>query len=320
MSCTIYYKGTLKDSYSESDVFSTITQHLQKMSAKLYQEDTSIVIHFLQGKSETLVFDFKDRKIDGTFKWNGENKEEFYEVLDLFITLKSLFKSLKVDDDDDIWNEHLAQKSECKIKLRELSFEEQAVLKRIEINSKNPMNDLEYHIFKKSNFAPYYKNLLRIIIDDFIKIMNYNNVDDFNEQKIIDEAIKTNYFSENMSFVFTLKNFDFYFCTMIVIIWISNTCEYKKLGCIKDLDNNERGLASSKIAMSEGLESIFLNKHTGGASNSKAAEMRKLAKKHYKTWEMGAIMVIDKPEIELQFLFSMMDYLGFSYIGVKYVV
>jgi hypothetical protein len=45
--------------------------------------------------------------------------------------------------------------------------------------------------------------------------------------------------------------------------------------------------------------------------------MRKLSKKYYKTGELGEVMVVDKPERELEFFFSMMDYLGFKYVGIE---
>jgi len=45
--------------------------------------------------------------------------------------------------------------------------------------------------------------------------------------------------------------------------------------------------------------------------------MRKFAKKYYKTGSLGEVMVIDKLERELEFFFSMMNYLGFEYIGVE---
>ena len=89
------------------------------------------------------------------------------------------------------------------------------------------------------------------------------------------------------------------------------------MGIVKSLTEDVRGLTSSNIAAKEGTLSIFLNRHSGGAGNSKEAEMRKLAKKYYKTGSLGEVMVIDKPERELEFFFSMMDYLGFKYIGVE---
>jgi len=91
MSCTIYFKGKLNVGISEKDVLGIIERHLQGINAKLAQSNNPIIIEFLQGQSEPLVFQFINNKIDGLCKWSGEEPEEFYAILDLFIDLKPLF-------------------------------------------------------------------------------------------------------------------------------------------------------------------------------------------------------------------------------------
>jgi len=316
MSCTIYYTGTLKESKSPEDVFGAISNHMQNINANLKQSANLVVINFLQGNSETLVFDFDKNKINGFWKWNGNDPEEFYKIFDMFIEIKPLFKSLKIDDDEGLWNEYVIQKQPCKIKLRPLSSDEMKFLDRIKENEINPANDIEKLVMAKSNLSPFYKSLLRIIVQDFIKIMKIESVDDFNPHAIVDLTNELNFMGAD-SVKEESKYFDFHFHYILIKIWISYAFEYKKLGVVKELAEDIRGLITSKEAALWGITSIFLNSHSGGASNSKEAEMRKFAKKYYKTGSLGEVMVIDKLERELEFFFSMMNYLGFEYIGVE---
>ena len=316
MSCTIFYKGTLKDPYNPTDVLDVVKNHLEIIQAKVGEDDNPIVINFFDGMSESLVFHFEKNRVDDFCKWNGESEEEFYAIFDMFIELKPLFKSLKIDDDGGLWHEYIIQKQPCKIKLRPLSSpNEIELLKRIKLNERTTPSDIEQFIMTESEFSPFHKTLLRIIVEDFIKITTITNVCDFNPQEII-ALIKEIDFFGGTGHCEDLEWFDSLFFRIILILWIGNTFEYKKLGAVKNVPNETQGFMTNKEAALSGIESIFLNCHTGGATNAKEAEMMKLAKKHYRTGAIGEVMVIDEPERELEFLFSMMDYLGLKYIGV----
>ena len=317
MSCTIFYKGTLKEPYNPNDVLDVVKNHLESIQAKVDEADNPIVINFFDGMSESLVFHFEKNRVDDFCKWNGESEEEFYAIFDMFIELKPLFKSLKIDDDCGLWHEYIIRKQPCKIKLRKLSSpHEIKFLERIKLNERIIPSDMEQFIMTKSRFEPFHKSLLRIIVQDFIKITTITNVCDFNPQEII-ALIKEIDFFGGTGYFEDLEWFDFRFSQIILIIWIGNTFEFKKLDVVKNVPNGTRGFETTKDAALYGIRSIFLNRHTGGATNAKEAEMMKLAKKHYRTGAIGEVMVIDEPERELEFLFSMMDYLGLKYIGVE---
>ena len=315
MSCTIFYKGTLRENTNPSDVLDIVSKHIKNINAELTQSTDPIVVNFLRGQSEPLVFEFKNKKLDSFCKWNGETPEEFYAIFDMFIELKSIFKSLKIEDDEGLWHEYIIQKQPCKIKLRPLSCIEIQFLERMKTNEINTPNEIEKFVMAKSNLTPFYKSLLRVIVQDFIEIMKIGSVDEFKPQAIVDLTNKLG-FSTEYGFSKDVENFNFLFHRMLVAIWISCVFEYKEMGVVKELADDTKGLQASKVAALWGIESIFLNRHSGGAANSKEAEMRKLAKRHYKTGALGEVMVIDKPERELEFFFSMMDYLGFIYIGI----
>ena len=316
MSCTIYYKGTLKADNGTNDAFEIIEKHTNNFHANLLWSNSSAMINFMEGQTESLVFAFRDNKIDTFWKWNGENPEEVYKVFDMFFELKAVFKSFHVNDDYGLWQEYMAKKNPCKIKLRPLSTDEKMLLERVYENEASHPSELEKYIITKSRFNPFHKGLLRVIVQDFIEIMKMDSVEDFEPQIIIDSTDALKYYGKNSCHTDN-EHFDFMFSSILIEIWISYTFSYKNIGIVKDLAADVRGALTSKEAALNGLKSIFLNKHSGGSSNAKEAEMRKFAKKYYKTSAMGNVMVIDEPERELEMLFSMMDYLGFSYVSIE---
>jgi hypothetical protein len=316
MSCTIYYKGTLKENTTLNNVINVVSNHVVNIGAKWRQFDDTIVINFLRGNNETLNFEFIKKQINGFFKWNGDDLAEFYRIFDMFIDFRPLFKSLKIDDDEGLWIEYVIQKQPCKIKLRPLSSDEIKFLERIRANESSSPNKTESFVMCKTTLNPPYKALLRIVVQDFIEIMEIKSIDDFDFQIIFDIAINNPHTKGGLR-PDDIEHFPSIFSFAFLQIWISNAFTYKKLGVIKKIPENIRGLESSMDAATLGIMSIFFNRHFGGASNSKEAEMRKLAKKYYRTGALGEVMVIDKPERELEFLFSMMDYLGFIYVGIE---
>ena len=245
------------------------------------------------------------------------------KIFDLFLELQPLFKSLRIDDDEGLWHQYSAQKKPCKIKLRPLSADERKVLERIQANNLNPPTEVERFVMAKTTLQPYYKALLRLIVQDFIRIMDIKSIDDFDPEAIVDTAkgfvvdsVKKVDFMGEAGNCFSVKSFSFDFPYILLKIWIGYTFEYKKMGLVKGLTGNIRGLTTSAIAALYGIRSIFLNRHCG-INNAKEAEMNKFAKQYYKTHAMGEVMVIDEPERELEMLFSMLDYLGFKYVGVN---
>lgn len=242
--------------------------------------------------------------------------EEFYKILDLFIKIKPLFKSLKVEDDNGIWYSYLARNRACKIQLRLLeSDNEKHLLHRIFENLAVPHNKLEELLLEQLRLHPFNSSLLRIIIQDFIKIMNYQVPSDFTPETIIERASSVS-FAEDHHANENIRNFSVVFPYLLLRIWFSYAFVYKINDLVYKIPEETRGLKTSKIAALYGTISIFLNLHSGGAANAKEAEMIKLAAKYYPVGSAGEVTVIDEPKRELEFFVSMMDYLGFRYIGV----
>ena len=315
MSCTIFYKGTLKECHDPSDVLNIVSNHLQRINSKLLQFGNPIVI-CLHGRSEPLVFDFKKKTMDGFCKWNGKDPEQFYRIFDLFIELKPLFETLEIEDDGGLWYEYIARKNACKITLRELQSEEKSVLDRMKENELDSPNEIEQYIIAQSGLEPFNPSILRIIVQDFIRIMKIDSIDDFRAQSIVDFANELEFANDHCEEE-QVRLFNFTFQYMLMKIWISYVFSYKGIDRVKALAEEIKGLRTSKLAALYDGMSIFLNSHSGGAVNAKGAEMRKFANQYCRTGAFGDTATVGGLEYDLQLFFSIMDYLGFKYVGVE---
>ena len=312
MGCTIFYKGTLKVGKTPKNVFETAKKHLDKMNATIEYTMNTINIEFSNKKNEQLTLYFKDSKIDGFCKWNGDTEEELYAIFDMFTEIKLAFKSLIISDDCGCWKEYVSIKKPCKIELIPLTGNGLKMLERIEKNESIPTSDVELFVMSKA--ARCMSKLLRIIAQDFIKIIGIEDINDFNPDVIVTYTNGLKFWGDSYGDK-DVKTFDFNFAEILLEIWISNAFRYKEKELVKDCRTDERSLKSSKIAALWGIESIFLG-YIIGAENSKHAEMIKFAKKYYKSDWGGSVMIVDTPEREVQFLFSMLNYLKLDYVGV----
>ena len=77
MSCTIFYKGKLKENTDIQNVIELIKSNAKYIDCSIIEKRDSITLLFNQGKTEPLVFDFKNDKIDNFCKWNGLRKKSF---------------------------------------------------------------------------------------------------------------------------------------------------------------------------------------------------------------------------------------------------
>jgi hypothetical protein len=316
MSCTIYYKGKLKEDISVELTISKLKEYSKIFNCNIENHENGITIYFLNGTSEPLDFNFKNKIINSFCKWNGEDEEEFYKIFDLFIELKPLFKSLKIEDDEGLWHEYVIQKKPCKINLKPLSSQiNKEFFNRVKENESNPPSEIEKYIFSQSRLNLYSLTVVRIIIQDLIKIMKIGSVDGFKPQQIVELVNKLNFSNDDFG-KDDIKNFPCTFPDMLMKIWISYSFTYKKMGRVKELSEKISDLKTSKLAAWFGILSIFLNRHSG-VVNQKHAEMKKFVAKYYRTGAFGEVMVIDNPERELEFFFSIMDYLGFNYVGAE---
>jgi len=284
------------------------------MDCNFHRNNKVITIIFGNKQSEPLVFDFDNDSIDGFCKWNGSDINEFYRILDLFIGIKPSFRTLQITDDEGLWEEYVAQNKPCKVQLRPLVGEkENQLLKKAIENTCVPLDKTEQAVFTALRSIPTAPALCRLIVQDFIKILNLKSQDDFDPEAIVAFTNKLAFANDHLGEA-QERIFESQFTSMMLQIWISHAFSYGRHGIISHLPNNIRGLKSSKLAALFGTMSIFLNLHSG-VVNGKHAEMNKIAALHYPVGPFGEVQVSGSEKTELEFFVSMMDYLQFKYVG-----
>jgi hypothetical protein len=316
LNCTIFYRGKLKKEYTFEDAISIIEKHAETFECTLSIEENVVEIHFCNGKSEPLVLALEDSKLDGFCKWNGDKEEEYYRILDMFIGLKPLFKSYKVEDDFGIWDSYLIQNKPCKIVKSSISTEEeQKLLKRIIANSQKEYSDIEIELlntmYHDGEVVPFSMNICRIIVQDFIELLDIKSLTPVKRSQIIQSANEM--IGDHQYWSYSEENFTFQFMELTVIIWIGYCLSFKNKGIVRDLSNEIRGLESSKLAALYGIMSIFLNCHSG-IINPKHAEINKFITK-FTSQDYPFFLPQLGAKIELELLISILDYLGFKVLS-----
>jgi hypothetical protein len=154
MSSTIYYKGTLKDGSSIDALYEAVLRQSSALNCKVVREADAFYMEFTEGTSEPMMFRLVNGKLNWFCKWsNPENPDEYYKLFDLFLAIKPLFKSLRIDDDEGAWQEYQLRSKPCKIRLRELSGPAELGLLERDFNA----SDYELSRFLKPGmmFLPY---------------------------------------------------------------------------------------------------------------------------------------------------------------------
>lgn len=314
MSCAIFYKGKLKENADIQNVIELIKSNAKNIDCSIIEKKDSITLLFNQGKTEPLVFDFKNDKIDNFCKWNGIEEKEFYKIFDIFIAIKPYFKSLEVEDDGGFWYIYNTIHKPCKVKRRTtLSNDEIKLLDRIKTNSSTELSQIEKDIYKQmyhniEGSGPYSYRIWRLIVEDIVKLFDITELDKNTQVSLIKKANKI------IPDYFSIVNFSVNLMTLIVALWIGEFMLYKDLGTVSLLDNNKRGKSGSKEAAVWGIMSSFLNCHSG-IVNVKHSEIDKFMVQQL-SCEFYFILneLNDDGKTELELLVSILDYLGFKYV------
>lgn len=317
MGCTIFYKGKLKKNTNIRGVIEIIKSNAKNIDCSIIENIDSITLLFNQGKTEPLVFDFKNDKIDDFCKWNGIEEQEFYKIFDIFIAVKPYFKSLKIEDDGGFWYTYNTMQKSCKVKRRTmLSDNEIKLLERIKAKSLTEFSQIEKDIFKQmyhniEGSGPYSYKIWRLIVQDVAKLFDVTELDKNTQVYLIKKANKIipDYFS-----YFDIENNSVNLKALIIALWVGEFMKYNDLEIVSLLDDNIRGLGGSKLAAVWGIMSSFLNCHSGMV-NAKHSEIDKFMVQQL-SCEFYFVLneLKDEGKTELELLVSILDYLGFKYI------
>lgn len=277
MSCTIFYHGKLKRKHSVQELFQVLIEKIKTYNWKFSIFENCFSIDLNDGKSENLIFDFEDHKMDGFCKIYSEDDEVFKKIFDLFLDIKNMFYPLEVSDDLGMWADYLASKNPCKIKLRELTDEELEFINRFN------KNELSSNI------------LYGIIVSDMKKIkgdaISYEYIENYINPNII------TYLTDTYEHDFA-----------ILEAWIYDTMEYKNQGRVCDILEKNPKLNNNIQAFSFGIAETVLGTW-GGSTGNKQAQIRKLfaLEIYYRNIDL------EKDHILMyRFVLSVLDYLGFK--------
>jgi len=193
MSCTFFIKGMLKKKYKANDLFDVIIESIKDTEWKYkIQNDESLEILF-NDRSEILSIKFRDNKIDEICKIHFETNLEFEKLLAIFYNIKGMFYILQIDDDFGLWNDYLANKNPCKIKLRELSEEEKNEIKIFDYKKHKSINIIYGFLVKSAE--NYINNMKKLGITFRMYILNENKEEEliFNNEGNINNPYISKY-------------------------------------------------------------------------------------------------------------------------------
>ncbi|MDO4282494.1 MAG: hypothetical protein Q4D02_02565 [Clostridia bacterium] len=282
MSCTIYYKGKLKKRYNPTDVFNKIIENTRWRYEMKNEYFFTVIINL---KSEPLNFHFQNSCIDDFCKVHVEDDKEYDRILELFFSIRNMFSQLEIQDDLGLWNDYLAKRNSCKIKLRELSEDEIKVIEKFDDQNSTSKNVL-----------------LRIIASSIRKDKN----DIITYQYLIDH-INPNITGYHFA---SMKGLELY---GILETWIYETMTYQNCGRVSDIDKTTKGLQSSINAFTFGIAETLFGIY-GGSTGDKQAKIRKF----YHQEIVSKNVEIEKDSVLMyQYVVSILEYLGFQFVGRK---
>lgn len=277
----IFYKGKLKKKFKSEDLYNEITPKLDKFKCKYKLEDKDNLIVYINDKSEPLNIKFENNCIDEFCKID---LEDYNDMLEIVYSIKNMFYIFKFDDDYGLWNNFLAKKNPCKIKLRELTEDEI-----------NEVKQFDYKSF------PSRSVLLGIITKDIKKKEN----DKASYQYLVDNI--------NPNVPTFVPGWDGTQLYSILETWIYNTMFYKDFGKVNAIDKNTKGLTTNMQSFSFGIAEVLFQ-HFGGSIGKKHSQIRKL----YDQELYRKNIDIDKDcFIMFRFVLSVLDYLGFKRVIIK---
>lgn len=283
LSCTIFYQGRLVKKYSFKEFFDRVVSHLDGTGWTYTVTDACLTIDFNDGKSELLTLEPKGEKrcIDGFCKLDFENDDDYNKIFDIFYDVQKMIYCFIFSDDFGLWDDYIARKEPCKIKLRALTPEEETYIRR----------------FGSVENLDNTGNLLLGVIGDEIK-------------KNPNDKITYEYLVENINpNIINSVGFDVH---RILETWLFETMTYKNYGRVCDISKDTRGLEINVASFDLGIaETIFGD--FGGSMGAKQAQIRKL----YEQCMRQNLDVNHNGILMYRFVLSSLEYLGFKHIGRK---
>ncbi len=302
-STTIFYELKLKRTRKPLEVFEKMAKTVKKRGATknwvCEYDENYFRIDFNDDFSETFVITFNEKKICKDFckvgfplsgeLFDDEKKSEFKQLLNMLWSVRTSFSEMKITDDYGITECYLDTKVN-KIALRELNDEELERAKRLFENGHTTINEFVTALFFDLRNLPYTENYLPFI--------NRNT--------------SLHYIAFWDSFD---KEYDFY--GAFAESFLLETTEYKNEGrlyTVKDYYGDLSGVWFSVFAFTHGILALT-GRFRCISGDPKSAQVTRLFQNKYLPLLNEENDAFGKCVLAYRFIVSIMDFLGFKYVG-----
>lgn len=303
---TVFYKLKLKRTRTPTEVFEKIKRSVKKKGATkkwtyfIDAENQFMSVDFGDEKSETFRLSFDDKKICSGFckvffplsgeLFDDEKKSEFKAFINMIYAARNSFAEMEITDDYGVSESFLDTKVN-KIVFRELTEDERERAKRLFDNGHTNIKEFITALLYDYRDMPY--------SEDFIPYIN---------KRVSAAALG---FWGSKSYVE-----DFF--PSFVESFLYETTEYKdkgRLNNVRDYYGDLNGVWFSVIAFLNGIETITKYHVYEKGADPKSTQVLRL---YY--GKCLPLMEAEKSELEkcffaYRFFVSIMDYLGFKYVG-----
>lgn len=298
----IEYKGKIKNTYMEDDVFDKIKKYIKRNKLdKVWDCETDkscITIKFNDNKSDNFYIDIDNQKFSGYCRIDNDSslgKSTLEKLIDMLFSIKSIFSKIELEDEYSLCKDIFKNKS-LKIKLRELTEDELLRIKKI-----------------CDNGCKDYKEFILTCIAQDLRVPSYKEL-------YINPVIK----EINIKAHINQDEIDFY--NQIFETWLYETTEYKNEGrfCNTEFfDTNsiyyqELGsLGFDSYAFYNGMTNLIINSNeqrnfTMGVRDS---NVKKLYKEKVYPMLQEEKDLYNQCVIVYRYFVSILDYTGFKFIG-----
>lgn len=303
---TIFYKLKLKRTRSPMEVIEKMQKCVKKKGATknwtctVDSEAQSMSIDFGDGMSETFCLSFNEKKVcDDLCKicfplsgelFDDEKKSEFKALLNMIYSVRTSFSEMKITDDYGISESYLDSKVN-KIVLRELTEDEADRAKRLVADGHTSLKDFITALMFDYRGLPY--------SEDFIPYINrrirHCPIPMWNTSNKIEE-----------------------FFDAFVDSFLFETTEYQNQGrlyTVRDYGCDLNGVFFSITAFAFGLETLTgYHIHEKGWDPKSTQVLRLYYNKTLPLIEAESTD-LGKCTVAYRFFVSILDYLGFKYVG-----
>lgn len=301
---TLFYKLKLKRTRKPLEVFEKMAKSVKKRGAtknwSCTYDENSFLIDFGDGLNETFAVQFDEKKVcenfcKVTFPLSGElfddeKKSEFKALLNMIYSVRTSFSEMKITDDYGVSESFLDTKIN-KIALRELKADEIERAKRVFDEGHTSIKDFITALMFDLRELPYSDNFYPYIICHLGQsiLPFWEQFEDYH-----------------------------YFYDAFTESFLYETTEYKKQGRlykVPDYFGELNGVYFSVYAFLNGVNEITDLYHSDKGWDTKETQVLRLYKNKYLPLFEQETDEYKKCELAYRFFMSILEYLGFVYVG-----